>query len=140
LLVAVRLARALFVQARDLRIAANCRLLCVLPAVCAVAHWGRAGSGGCFGCRHGPDLHTMGGDRCAELLLSRVTRCGTCYFAPNICSSPPSADDVHVVLQLDRAERRERDRRRRGGASRLLGSHKQIFGVNEQLPGRRQSD
>jgi hypothetical protein len=30
---------------------------------------------------------------------------GACYFAPNICSSPPSADDVHVVLHLDRAAR-----------------------------------
>jgi hypothetical protein len=35
----------------------------------------------------------------------------TCYSAPNICSSPPSADDVHVVLHLDRAARLERDRR-----------------------------
>ena len=32
--------------------------------------------------------------------------------APNICSSPPSADDLHVVLQLDVRARRERDRRR----------------------------
>jgi hypothetical protein len=55
-------------------------------------------------------------------------------LAPNICSSPPSADDVHIVLHLDRAARQERDRRRRGGASRLLGSHKQILGVNEQIP------
>jgi hypothetical protein len=46
---------------------------------------------------------------------------------------------VHVVRQLDVRARRERDRRRRGGASRLLGSHKQIFGVNEQIPGRGQT-
>ena len=41
----------------------------------------------------------------------RVHRCFP--IAPNICSSLPSADDLHVVLHLDRAARLERDRRRR---------------------------
>jgi hypothetical protein len=42
-----------------------------------------------------------------------------------------------VVLQPDRAAPA---RARPPGASRLLGSHKQIFGVNEQILGRGQSD
>jgi hypothetical protein len=32
---------------------------------------------------------------------------GACYFAPNICSSLPSADDLHIVLHLVRAARRD---------------------------------
>jgi hypothetical protein len=42
----------------------------------------------------------------------------SCLYVPKICSSPPSADDVHVVLQLDRKARLERDIRRKGGQSR----------------------
>jgi hypothetical protein len=51
----------------------------------------------------------------APIDWSLRARPGTCYFAPNICSSLPSADDLHVVLQLDVRARRERDRRRGGG-------------------------
>jgi hypothetical protein len=44
--------------------------------------------------------------------LSLCLRPGICYSAPNICSSPPSADDLDVVLQLDVRARLERDGRR----------------------------
>ena len=33
------------------------------------------------------------------LLCSFRPACGICCFAPNICSSPPTADDLHIVLQ-----------------------------------------
>jgi hypothetical protein len=59
------------------------------------------------------DTAHNGGDRMCRRSDCLLVVFGACYFAPNICSSPPSADDVHIVLHLDRAAL-ERDRRRRG--------------------------
>jgi hypothetical protein len=65
------------------------------------------------------DTAHNGGDRMCRRSDCWLVVFGTCYFAPNICWSPPSAGDVHLVLHLDRAARLERDRRRRGGAGRM---------------------
>jgi hypothetical protein len=58
------------------------------------------------------DTAHNGGDRMCRRSDCLLVVFGTCYFAPNICSSPPSADDLRIVLQLDVRARQERDRRR----------------------------
>ena len=42
----------------------------------------------------------------------------TCCFAPNICWSPPTADDLSSCCKLNCKARQERDQRRKGGGSR----------------------
>ena len=62
--------------------------------------------------------------RCPFVSLVAPRPFGDLLSAPNICWSPPSADDLHVVLQLDVRARRERDRpaSRRRLARRAPGS------------------
>jgi hypothetical protein len=73
-----------------------------------------------------------------------LSRCAACVRDLLLC-----AKHLFVAAIGRRSSRRAAPRprrpararhRRRGGASRLLGSHKQIFGVNEQDPGPGQSD
>ena len=79
------------------------------------------------------DTAHNGGDRMCRRSDCLLVVFRTCYFAPNICSSLPSAEDVRDVLQLDVRARRER-----GGVSKksprsrqvralVLGSRRQIL-------------